>query len=165
MHQNSFPENLIKGRIAETIFELMFREATDFDIYPLGYEHTTPILRQYRDHQDQPQPHKEVLARVLDNFDNAPDFLLTKSDKSAIYLVEVKYRNEELNTESNLTIAKEINDKWKPSHLFLATPEAFYYDSCQTIINNQGQITRLKESIIPEEKQTYYHQLLMRFEK
>jgi hypothetical protein len=43
MQRNDFPENLMKGRIAETVFELMFREKTAFDVYPLGYEHTIPI--------------------------------------------------------------------------------------------------------------------------
>lgn len=83
MLQNNFPANLIKGKIAETVFELMFREATDFDIYPLGYEHTTPILRQYRDHPNQ-QP-KEILNKVLDNFDNTPDLCLpAQTNKKSI---------------------------------------------------------------------------------
>ena len=38
MYHNRFPENLIKGRIAERVFELMFREGADYDVYPLGYE-------------------------------------------------------------------------------------------------------------------------------
>lgn len=92
MYQNDFPANLIKGRIAETIFELMFREATDYEVYPLGYEHTTPILKEYRDHPN--QQHKDILSKVLDNFDSTPDFLLTNADKSEIYLVEVKYRTD-----------------------------------------------------------------------
>lgn len=164
MYKNNFPENLIKGRIAETIFELMFREVTDFEVYPLGYEHTTPILRQYRDQSDHIQPHKEILDKVLANFSNAPDFLLTKPDKSEIYIVEVKYRHTPKD-EDILEIAKDLNQSWHPSNLFLATSQGFFYNTCYTIQSNQGQIQPLKESIISKEKQEYYHTLLMRFEK
>ena len=162
MNQNDFPEKLIKGRIAETVFELMFREGTDYDVFPLGYEYTTPILVQFKNHPD--AEHKEIIKKVLENFEDTPDFMLVNPDKSEIYLVEVKFRTT-YEPEELLKIAQDIKAKWKPSHLFLATSDRFYYDSCQTIINNNGQINPLKESRIVRDKQIYYHNLLMRFEK
>ena len=162
MTENHFPENLIKGRIAETVFELMFREGTDYDVYPLGYEHITPILRQYRDHPN--FVNKDIINKVLDNYNESPDFLLTNHNKSEVYLVEVKYRSK-FDQQEILKIAKEINERWHPAHLFLATPEKFYYDPLTTIIEKQGNMDPLREAIINTERQKFYHDLLMRFEK
>lgn len=162
MYQNKFPENLIKGRIAETVFELMFREGTDFDVFPLGYEHTAPVLIQYKNHPG--EIHKEIIDKVLENFEDTPDFMLIKPNKSELYLVEVKYR-EKYDPEELLKLATEINKNWHPVKLFLATSEKFYYDSCRNIINYKGIIEPLKQTTIPKEKQDYYHNLLMRFEK
>lgn len=161
MYHNDFPENLIKGRIAENIFELMVRESGKFDIYPLGYEHTTPILCQYRDHPN--QQHKDIINKVLDNYDSSPDFLLTNHDKSEVYLVEVKYRSQ-YNQDEVLKIAEEINNRWNPVYLFLATPDKFYYDLCRRVIEKRGNIDPLQERIIPADRQKFYVDLLMRFE-
>lgn len=164
MSQNDFPEKLIKGRIAETIFELMFRESTDYQVYPLGYEHIAPILRQYRDHPN--EEHRQIVNKVLDNYSDSPDFLLTNPEKSDVYLIEVKYRNwKELHADEVLNIAKEIDARWNPAHIFLATPEKFYYDSCNRIIDKHGNINPLPEWLIPKDKQEYYLKLLNRFEK
>jgi hypothetical protein len=85
--RHDFAENLIKGRIAETVFELMFREATHFDVYPLGYEHSIPILRQVRDHL--PDQTLETIKRVIENVSTTPDFLLMLPDKTQVYLGRV----------------------------------------------------------------------------
>lgn len=162
MAENNFPENLIKGRIAETVFELMFRDGSEFEIFPLGYEHITPILRHYHDHPN--QEHKDIIQKVLNNYDGSPDFLLTNRDKSKIYLVEVKYRSEYTDYDI-LKIAEEINTRWQPCKIFLASPNRFYYDSCKNIIINHGNITPLSQHLIPPDKQKFYHDLLMRFEK
>jgi hypothetical protein len=83
---DTFAERLLKGRLGEAIFELMFREDEQYDVIPLGYERITPELAQY-------QHHAQVKA-VIDNIRNLPDFILVSKDKASIYLVEVKYRAE-----------------------------------------------------------------------
>jgi hypothetical protein len=79
----AFAENLIQGRIAETIFELMCREATACDVYPLGDEQIIPILCQFR---DDPIPENgQAITRISENLHNTPDFLLYLSDKTQVY--------------------------------------------------------------------------------
>lgn len=164
MVDNDFAGKLIKGRIAETVFELMFREENKYEVFPLGYEHITPVLRQFRDHPN--QEHREIINKVLDNYDSSPDFLLTNKEKSEVYLIEVKFRNwPELYKDESLEIAKEIHERWNPAHLFLATSNKFYYDSCNRIIEKQGHMDPLQDRIIKSEIQNYYLQLLNRFEK
>ena len=94
----NFSKQLIKGKIAETIFEEMFRVSEEFTIIPVGYEHTTPILAQFQHHAQ--------IKEVLENLKSAPDFALISQDKSQVYLVEVKYRSS-LNEASILEIAEE----------------------------------------------------------
>jgi hypothetical protein len=157
---NHFAENLIKGRIAETIFELMFREATSFDIYPLGYERTIPILRQVRDKTEQPR--SRAVSQVMDNLSHTPDFLLLLPDKTQVYLVEVKYRRERKAAEV-IRIAAKLHDRWHPATLFVATLQGFFYDTCEAIVK-RGEIMPLAENLIPRQIQAYYLRLLHRFE-
>jgi hypothetical protein len=163
MDQKNFPENLIKARIAETVFDQMFREGTDFDIYPLGYEHTIPILSQFRDKSEN-QYNKEIINKILDNFDNIPDFLMVKPDKSELYLVEIKYRNE-YDAKEIQNIAQKIRERWNPVYLFLATKQRFYFDWCKDIIEHNGEMTHLKEELITHELQQKYLKLILEFEK
>jgi len=73
MDNNSFAKNLIKGKIAETIFHLLFAEAGEFTITPFGYEYTIPALAQY---------HRDVqIQQVLDTIRKTPDFILISQDK------------------------------------------------------------------------------------
>ena len=77
-----FSRNLIKGRIAEVIFEQMIRERGDeekYTIIPFGYEHTVPTLEQYR--------HLAEIPKIIDNIAGAPDFILISKDHTRIYLV------------------------------------------------------------------------------
>jgi hypothetical protein len=157
---NHFAENLIKGRIAETVFELMFREATSFDVYPLGYERSIPILRQFRDHPDHIQA--EFTKAVIENLSDTPDFLLTLPDKTQVYLVEVKYRRE-LKVAEMIRIAATLHERWHPATLFVATLSGFFYDSCEAIVKH-GEILPLADNLIPKDTQEYYLSLLRRFE-
>ncbi len=46
--KDDFVHNLIKGKIAEMIFELMFRECKRFSTFRYGYEYTEEYLAQHR---------------------------------------------------------------------------------------------------------------------
>ena len=80
----NFSKDVIKGKIAEIIFELMFREAGKYTVIPFGYEKTFPELIQYSKRLPGAQ-------KVIDNIKNAPDFAIISNDRKRIYLVEVKY--------------------------------------------------------------------------
>jgi hypothetical protein len=150
----NFSRNLIKGKITELIFQEMFGCSDKLTILPIGYEHTTPILAQYQHHVQ--------IKRVLENIRNAPDFALITEDKSQVYLVEVKYRNG-FTKEDILKIATDLSTRWNPSHLFVASPDKFYFSPCNTIVHSGGEIEELKESWIGKEVQIAYLSLLREF--
>lgn len=150
----NFSKQLIKGRIAETIFEEMFRISEEFTIIPLGYEHTTPMLAQYRNHTQ--------VKEVIDNISSAPDFALISQDKSQVYLVEVKYRSNPTDA-SILEIAEETKERWNPCFLFVATQNNFYFSSCSQIVASNGKMDELSERWIKEDIQKEYLSLLKGF--
>jgi len=134
-----FSRNLIKGRIAETIFEEMFKVEEKFTILRLGYEHTLPELAQYQHHVH--------VQKVLENIRNTPDFALISQDKSQVYLVEVKYRKH-IDNSRVLEIANELFRRWEMCNLFIVTEKHFYYDTCENVITNKGCMSLLSEEVI-----------------
>lgn len=150
-----FTRELIKGRIAEVIFEQMFRESGKFTILKAGYENTLPELAQYH--------HLVEVQKVLDNIRHSPDFILISQDKTEVYLVEVKYRAHPINGEVK-EIAGSILEKWNPSWLFLASPSGFFFEPCHTIVNNKGNIGRLYDKWVDNDIQKSYLELLNQFE-
>lgn len=157
MQQSDFSENFIKGRIAETVFELMFREVGKFTIIPLGYEHITPQLAQISHLCDQ-------VKKVIDNIRLLPDFILFSSDTKEVFMIEVKYRKRKDDNEIKEAAQKLLNN-WDPVFLFVATHEAFYFDSCNNILYHHPQIAPLESIMIPHEIQDKYILLLQEFEK
>ena len=71
--ENNFPENLIKGKIVETIFQQMFLETEKYNVYPTGYETSLPQIAQLRHHKD--------IESILDRVRKTPDFVLVPKDK------------------------------------------------------------------------------------
>ena len=94
----------------------MFREATSFDVYPLGYERSIPILRQFRDRHSPKQA--GMVSEAIENLSDTPDFLLTLPDKTQVYLVEVKYRRE-MKASEIVRIAAKLHHRWHPATLFV----------------------------------------------
>ena len=80
----------------------MFKEATSFTVIPLGYENIIPELSQYQ--------HRVKDQTALNNLRKVPDFALISGNKEAVFLVEVKYRENPTN-ENDYEIAKEIYQK------------------------------------------------------
>jgi hypothetical protein len=151
---NSFARNLVKGKIAETIFHLLFAEAGKFTITPFGYEHTIPALAQY---------HRDVaMWQVLDTIKKMPDFILMSQDKREVFLVEVKYRATR-HTEETMRTAEELSRMWHPAWLFIASLDGFYFDSCTNINNAKGEISLLGTTWVATEIQEKYHALLNEF--
>ncbi len=150
-----FSRNLIKGRIAEVIFEQMIREEEKYTVIPFGYEHTMPTLAQYRKHFE------EAVGKIIDNISDAPDFALISIDNKNIYLVEVKYQNK-FNMEKLKKYAEKLLVRWDYAFLFVATPEGFRCGSCKTILE-KGDVSKLSENWVTEERQVEYLKLLNEF--
>lgn len=157
MHDEmDFPRNIIKGKIAEVVFEFMFRSAGQYTVIPFGYEYSQPEIAQ----------NLKLLEDkgFLDTLRSTPDFILISKDKTQVYFVEVKYRNIIDNQEIKKT-AQKIVKCWDHSFLFIATPQGFYYEPCHTVIKNEGQIGKLYETHVSKELQDKYLRLLNEFEK
>jgi hypothetical protein len=158
MKNIDFTRELIKGRIAEIIFEQMFRETGRFTILRFGYEYTMPELAQYQNLLG------EDGKKVLDNIRHAPDFALITEDKKQLYLVEVKYRTK-IHKGLDKEIAKGILEKWEHAWLFIASPEGFFFEPCNTIVKNKGEMGDSIDKWINRETQNKYSNLLNEFER
>ncbi len=153
-NQIDFSKKLIKGRIAETLFEQMLRDAGCFTILAFGYESVLPELAR-RQHDMHVQETMEIIRR-------APDFAVINNETHEVNLIEVKYMmNPEV--EWILRDAKEMYNSWKPSYLFLATPKGFFFDKAKTIIEKDGIISPFIHPKISEELQSKYLSLLNEF--
>lgn len=157
---DKFQHDLIKGKIAELIFELMFRETGRFTALRFGYEYTLPELAQYQ--------HLVEVKKVLDNISNSPDFILignekNKDSKLEVFTVEVKYRATP-NPKEIKEIAENTLKTWNPSWLFLATPNGFFFSPCSSVVKNEGQVSHLSDSWVSEALKAKYLELLRDFE-
>lgn len=149
-----FSRNLIKGRIAEVVFEQMIREEGRYTVIPFGYEHTMPTLAQYRAHVE--------IQKIIDNISDAPDFALVSEDRTKVFLVEVKYQKK-LSLSDLKNYAEKLCERWEFPWLFVATPEGFYCDMCKTILE-KNDIERLPQSWVMTTRQDEYLKLLNEFE-
>jgi hypothetical protein len=152
---SDWQHNLIKGRIAEVIFELMFREAGGFTVIKFGYENIVPELTQYK---EAPEANE-----ALDKIKASPDFVLINQTSRLVHLVEVKYRRKP-SLENNLDIAIRMKKNWDPSWLFLASPDYFFLDEVSRIIENNGKMDFLPYAYINEELNRKYLSILKEFE-
>lgn len=156
MNDYLFARNLIKGRIAETIFELMFQSVNQYKLIRFGYEHTAPDLVSHSLHTDNNKA-------VLDSISDSPDYIEIDS-QNRITLVEVKYHKQLKDIENRvLTDAQDIIDRWPEAWLFVVTPEGFFFDSAQNAIENNGFIKPLSPDTIPQERQAKYLEVVTEF--
>jgi hypothetical protein len=154
MNHIEFSRNLIKGRIAEVIFEEMFRESGQYTILRFGYEYLTPELAQYQ--------HLLKEKGILDSIRHSPDFILISNDKTKVYMVEVKYRTS-LDLQELELISQQTLDRWPPSPwLFIASPQGFYFSPCSSVANRK-EIGLLSNNWVAKEIQEKYLGLFNEF--
>jgi hypothetical protein len=154
MNNINFARNLVKGKIAETIFAQMLRESRHFTVLEFGYEKVIPEMIQ------QGYTEKNVMIETLKT---APDFAVINRNTKEVKLIEVKYKKS-LNTRHVLENAERMSSSWNPSYLFIATLYGFYFDSIENIINNKGKIPKFDDKLIPNKVQEKYLQILKDFE-
>lgn len=155
MNKIKFTRNLVKGRIAETIFSQMLRDAGVFTVLEFGYEKIIPDLVAQKYDHDSP---------LIETLRVAPDFAVINQVTKEVRLVEVKYRRAVNNLEV-LDCAKKMHASWNPSFLFIASLDGFYFDEINTIIEDNGKISPLEHPQIPTEMQSEYLQILRDFEE
>lgn len=154
MNNVIFARNLVKGKIAETIFAQMLREAKTFTVLEFGYEKVIPELIQ------QGYDEESVMLKTLRI---APDFAVINQQTKEVRLIEVKYMRS-LNINYVLKDARRMSESWNPSYLFIATLDGFYSDEINKIIKNNGKIAELEHPQITKDIQLKYLQILKDFE-
>lgn len=87
----SFQENMIKGRIAETLIEELFL-AMGYNIFRYGMENTIPGVMKLL---------KGVRGDVAESIKRMPDFVV-QDKKGDVYFIEVKFRASETFTKNDL---------------------------------------------------------------
>ena len=153
-NQTQFSRQLIKGKIAELIFDQMLREAGGFTVLAFGYENILPEL-MLRQHDMKAEQTMEVIRR-------APDFAVINNTDHNVHLIEVKYRKQ-IRSSEILTFTTLMLESWKPSFLFLATPKGFYYGKVSDIVANKGKIEPLVHKQISKSLQDRYVKLMNEF--
>jgi len=147
----SFSRNLAKGKVAETLFEQMLRDAGCFTILAFGYESALPELAS-RQQDIQAEETMEIIRR-------APDFAVINNETHDVHLIEVKYMMDP-RAERVLAAANRMIESWKPSYLFISTPQGFFFDKVSVIVENRGVISGLQHPKISPELQHKYTALL-----
>ena len=131
MNNIKFTHELIKGKIAEIIFEQMIQDTKGYTVLEFGYEKVVHQLAK---------AHKSADARaMIEIVRKAPDYAIVNEETHNVTLVEIKYMAKRTNGKVN-AIAKEIERSWRHAALFIATPNGFYFDQVETIIKNNGSI-------------------------
>lgn len=155
MNQNNvrFARNLVKGKIAETVFAQMLRSAGDFTVLEFGYEKIIPELvgRGGGDNE------------MVETLRTAPDFAVINNKTKEVHLIEVKYRARFTNYNV-LAMAERMSKNWNPSYLFLASEDGFYFGEVKSLIESGGDIKRLNHPQIPVETQADFLKILNDFE-
>jgi hypothetical protein len=155
MNNVKFARNLVKGKIAETIFAQMLRESKKFTVLEFGYEKLVPELVQ--------QGYNENYG-IIEMLRSAPDFAVINKTKKEVRLIEVKYMHS-INKDFVMKAATRMHASWNPSYLFIATLDGFYFNEVTMIIEKAGDIARMKHPFIPDEIQEKYLQILRDFEQ
>jgi hypothetical protein len=150
MNQNDtkFARNLVKGKIAETVFAQMLRSTGQFTVLEFGYEKIIP----------------ELVGRGKgEALRTAPDFAVINNKTKEVHLIEVKYRHSFTNGAVK-AIAKRMSASWNPSYLFLATESGFYFGEVREIMKRNGKIDLLDHPQIPKSTQESFLKILNDFE-
>jgi hypothetical protein len=154
MNNITFARNLVKGKIAETVFAQMLRQSGEFTVLEFGYEKVIPQFINGRKEDNE----------MIETLRTAPDFAVINHKTREVRLVEVKYM-QFLRQEYVLKFAEKMHKSWNPSYLFVATLDGFYFDEINEIIKNKGTISSLQHPQISEEIQNQYLQIIRDFER
>ena len=150
----TFARNLVKGKVAETVFAQMLRSTGAFTVLEFGYEKIIPELVGSGGGNNN---------EMVETLRTAPDFAVINNTTKEVHLIEVKYRKEVQDSDV-LRIAKRMSENWNPSYLFLASEDGFYFGEVKEIIEQDGNIELLDHPQIPAKTQSEFLKILNEFE-
>lgn len=150
----AFARNLVKGKIAETVFAQMLRSTGQFTVLEFGYEKIIPELVGRGTNSGN---------EMVETLRTAPDFAVINNKTKEVHLIEVKYRKTIRNSDI-LTIARRMSQNWNPSFLFIGTTDGFYFGNVKEIIKTKGKIMPLVHKQIPQSTQDNFLKILNDFE-
>lgn len=153
-NQFEFTHELVKGKIAEIVFEQMIHNTKGYTILEFGYEKVVRQLAKERK-SEEAKDTIEIIRR-------APDFAIINEETHDISLIEVKYMNNPT-SQRVLAAAQDIKKSWKKSCLFVASPNGFYFDTVDNIIQNKGSIRPFTHKMISEITQKRYLEIMNEF--
>ena len=123
-NQNQYAENMLKGRMAETLVEEMLRRSGNL-VYRFGYEAVVQNLAQVRQHFNRESEVGERLRAI-------PDFVVT--DKAGVpSFVEVKFRRDPMDSPHDETIERleRVEKYWNAFIVFVNCVEKPYFRICK----------------------------------
>ena len=154
MSNIQFTDQLIKGKIAEIVFEQMIHQTKGYTILEFGYEKVVRQLAKERKN-DAAKETIEIVRR-------APDFAIVNEKTHDITLVEVKYMHQ-ITPKYVRQAARDIKKSWKRASLFIASPEGFFFGSVSELVDNGGHIKPFHHNHITKKRQQEYLALLNKY--
>jgi len=112
------PENMLKGRIAETLVEELLRQSGNI-VYRFGYEAIVQNLTQLEESFDR---NSEVGERIK----VMPDFIVIDKRRSPVFL-EVKFRRKPELHKDDYEKFEKINKLWSAKIIFVNCWEQPYF--------------------------------------
>ena len=106
----SFASNVVKGRIAETLIEEMFKKS-GYQVYRFGYEAILQNISQINTDLKG--------SETKDRIRSIPDFIVV-SPKGSVQLIEVKYSSDGKLRKDKL---QKYLDFWNEARIILVTSE------------------------------------------
>lgn len=112
------PENMLKGRMAETLFEELMRQSGNI-VYRFGYEAIVQNLTQLEEKFDH---YSEVGERIR----AIPDFIVVNKKGKPIF-VEVKFRWKSELHKDDYKMLEKIDKFWRAKIIFVNCWEQPYF--------------------------------------
>jgi hypothetical protein len=154
MNNIKFTHELLKGKIAEIIFEQMIHNTKGYTVLEFGYEKVVHQLAKAKKSEDAKQM-IEIVRR-------APDYAIVNEETHNVTLVEIKYMAKRTNAKV-LAAAKEIEKSWRHAALFIASPDGFFFGQVEDVIEKKGAIKHFFHGKIPKKVSEQYLMLLNEF--
>lgn len=151
---NNFPENLIKGKIVETVFQQMFLGSDQYEMYSFEATVDFSSIQHLVHHTD--------IQNIIDGKAPVPQCIVVPKGKDEVYIVNTLY-SPSYHSQDLMVLAEKYHSQWEYSWLFFATDHHLHFDSCWNIMNSHGHMDFLPYTWIPRDIQDKYRTLLHQF--
>jgi hypothetical protein len=124
------PENLLKGRMAESLVEELLKRCGN-KVYRFGYEAVLQNLTQLEKSFDR---ESEVGQRIS----SIPDFIVVNQEK--ISLAEVKFRTDLSFYKGDVGKLKLIEELWQAKIIWVTLTKPYFRISVPPYFNGKGEL-------------------------